>query len=556
MNYRKKNRVMVLGLDGATLKVIGPFARKGIMPHMKRILDHCAAGPLWSVTPPVTGPAWASFLTGKQPGKHGLYDFVKCVPGHVTRKPVNYTDIKSPTLLSLVGNAKGRSVCFFNVPITYPPPEINGFVVTGMLTPDTDVQFTYPEILKRKLETKFGPYILDVFWQRFSDDTAEQFICKLIEYEKQKLDVAKELFSEKPWDLFMAVFTGTDRIQHALWHVIEAILDGSKLIPRQERLKPLIKDYYALLDRGLADLINAAGKETTVLFMSDHGFGPLKKKFYINSWLQEKGWLSYDADLVRRVNRKKSFKAILKQYLMRFPVVQEFIARRGTLPLRKRMQAYQFLDFIHWSRTQAFSVSNTEQGIYINLKGREPRGVINPGKEYETLRDSIMDALRSLHNPENGQPLVSHLYKKEELYHGPYMNHAPDIVFFLGEGEYLADVRLTDYLWEDLSWITGRGTHRKDGLFIAYGNGVRKGINVEANIVDLAPTVLFLLNRPIPEDIDGSILTSVFESDFLSARTPQFEAVKDTMEEGRQPFSLSQEEEKKVFSNLKDLGYM
>ncbi|MBE9571699.1 MAG: alkaline phosphatase family protein, partial [Proteobacteria bacterium] len=333
-------------------------------------------------------------------------------------------------------------------------------------------------------------------------------------------------------------------------------LNGSKLIPRQERLKPLIKDYYALLDRGLADLINAAGKETTVLFMSDHGFGPLKKKFYINSWLQQKGWLSYDADLVRRVNRKKSFKAILKQYLMRFPVVQEFIARRGTLPLRKRMQAYQFLDFIHWSRTQAFSVSNTEQGIYINLKGREPQGVINPGKEYETLRDTIMDALRSLHNPENGQPLVSHLYKKEDLYQGPYMNHAPDIVFFLGEGEYLADVRLTDYLWEDLSWITGRGTHRKDGLFIAYGNGVRKGINVEANIVDLAPTVLFLLNRPIPEDIDGSILTSVFEPDFLSARTPQFEAVMDTMEEGLQPFSLSQEEEKKVFSNLKDLGYM
>ena len=552
----RRNRVLVIGLDGASLNVILPLAQNGVMPRVKDIIDQGAVGTLTSVTPPVTGPAWASFLTGKQPGKHGVFDFVKATPGSLTRKPVNYTDIKASTLISLIGGKEGKTVCAFNIPITYPPPVINGFVVTGMLTPDTDATFTYPETLKGRLETKFGPYVLDVFWQRFSGDTAEWFLNELIDYEKQKLAVAKELYSEKRWDLFMAVFTGTDRIQHALWHVIEAILDEKELSPKEERLKPLIKDYYGLLDRGIADLVDAAGEETTVFFMSDHGFGSLNKKFHINSWLRQQNWINYDLEQTRRISRRQSFKRILKQNLMRFPVMYNLIRKKGSVPLDKRMNTYQFLNFIQWSHTKAYSVSNTEQGIYINLKGREPHGVVNPGSEYENLRNDIMDALKTLRDPMGEQPLVSQLYKKEELYHGPYTDDAPDIIFFLSNGKYLADVNLTEHLWEEVSWITGRGTHRKDGLFIAYGKGVRKGIKVDANIVDLAPTALFLLDSPISQDIDGSILFSVFEDDFLKLKSPQYEVAGNKAEEDSPTFSLSENEEKKVIQQLTDLGYM
>ncbi|MDY6973438.1 MAG: alkaline phosphatase family protein [Thermodesulfobacteriota bacterium] len=552
----RRNRVLVIGLDGASLNVILPFAQNGIMPRMKEIVEQGAVGPLMSVTPPVTGPAWASFLTGRQPGKHGVFDFVKATPGSLIRKPVNYTDIKASNLISLISGEAGKTVCSFNVPITYPPPVVNGFVVTGMLTPDTDATFTYPESLKQQLETRFGPYVLDVFWQRFTDNTAEQFLNELIDYEKQKLGAAKELLSQREWDLFIAVFTGTDRIQHALWHVIEAILDGKTLSPKEERLKPLIRDYYALIDRSLADLVDAAGEETTVFFMSDHGFGSLNKKFLVNAWLRQKGWLSYDLEQIRKINRRQSFKKILKQNLMRFPVVYNLLRKKGPVSLEKRMNTYQFLNLIQWPHSTAYSVSNTEQGIYINLKGREPYGIVNPGIEYENLRDDIMDALRTLRAPTDGRQLVSHLYRKEELYQGPHKDNAPDIVFFLSDGEYLADVRLTEHLWEEVSWTTGRGTHRKEGLFIAYGHGVRKGTRVDANIVDLAPTVLFLLDIPISQDIDGTILDSVFEEEFLNQKAPQYAVAGNRAEEESEVFSLSEKEEEKVIQQLADLGYM
>lgn len=552
-----QNRVMIIGLDGASLNVVLPFAQKGIMPYMKHVIDRGAVGPLRSVTPPVTGPAWASFLTGKQPGKHGLYDFVKCVPGHVTRKPVNYTDIKSPTLLSLVGNAKGKSVCSFNVPITFPPPAINGIVVTGMLTPDTQVEFTYPAELKNKLQAKYGPYILDVFWQRFSDSTAEKFVQQLMDYERQKLAIAKDLFLERPWDLFMAVFTGTDRIQHALWHVIEAIVEGKTLSPGEERLKPLVKGYYRLLDEGIADLIEASDDDTIIFFMSDHGFGPLRKKFYINSWLRKEGLLHYDLVQARRNTRKISLKRAIKQHLMRLPGLGQLLTRPVFLPLKGRMQTYQFLDLIDWSRTQAFSASNTEQGIYVNLKGRQPHGVVNPGKDYETLRCQIIDMLCGIIDPSDGQPLVSHIYKKEDIYIGPYTESAPDIVFFLKNGECLADVRLFDELWQETSWITGRGTHRQDGLFIAYGKGIRKDISVKASITDLVPIVLYLLEIPIPHEVDGVLPISIFKEDFLQLRAPHYETLTAAKEETvDEVFSFTDEEEKKIFQKLKGLGYM
>lgn len=550
----QRNRVMVLGFDGGTFDVFEPLSGMGHMPRFSQLMEKGVWGPLWSVTPPVTGPAWASFLTGKQPGKHGLFDFLKRTPGQVGRQPVNFSDIKSSSLLNLVGQSGDMSVCAFNVPVTYPPIQVDGIVVSGMLTPSPEVGFTWPPELKGELEEEYGPYVLDVFWQRFSDQSAEAFLRDVIDYESQKLSIARDLYARRPWDLFIAVFTGVDRISHALWHVISAIIDGRELPTAQERLKPLVLEYFRLLDEQVGKLVEGAGENVSIFFMSDHGFGPLTKKFCINEWLREKGLLEYDSSTARKINRYAGLRRYAKDLLIRFPVVKSYLTRTVRTPMRGRLRSYRFLDLIDWEKTKAYSASGTEQGIYINLKGREPWGTVHPEDEYEQLRSEIIELLREIVDPDDGKPLVSHVYRREELYEGPFVESAPDIVFFLGNGECLADVKLSGRLWQGVDWITGRGTHRKDGMFLACGAGIGKRHRAEMDIIDLAPIVLFLLGLPIPDDMDGKVRTDILDESLLGGRRPEFAAASGSgPDEGG---TISEAEEQEVLKRLEDLGYL
>lgn len=551
---RQENRVMIIGLDGGTLDVINPLAEMGYMPGLHRLMQIGVCGPLRSVTPPVTGPAWASFLTGKQPGRHGLFDFFKRVPGQVNRQPVNYTDIRAPTLLTLVGGRDDMAVCAFNIPITYPPPQINGIVIGGMLTPNTDVDFIWPQTLKKELEEKYGPYTLDVFWQRFSDQTAANFVRELIDYEAQKLAIARDLYHRRKWDLFMAVFTGNDRISHALWHVLVAIIEDRKLPANQEKLKPLVIQYFQLVDKHIADLVEAADKRVSVFLMSDHGFGNLGKKFLVNTWLYKQGWLNFDARRAAKIDSAMALRRAIKKTLTRVPILDWFLKKAYRFPMKGRLHSYRFLDMIDWERSKAYSASGTEQGIYINLKGREVQGTVAPGEEYESLRESIITALREILDPQDGQPIVSHICKREELYQGAYVGNAPDIVFFLRSGEYLAGTKLTSKLWEDVSWVTGRGTHRREGLFLACGQGFKRGITAEMDIIDLAPAVLFLLGLPIPEDMDGKVRPEIFDDEFFNARCLEFTTASSDATDEQIGFTKNEEQE--ILQRLEDLGYL
>jgi predicted AlkP superfamily phosphohydrolase/phosphomutase len=425
-----------------------------------------------------------------------------------------------------------------------------------MLTPDTSVQFTYPADLKGEVEAKYGPYMLDVFWQRYSDATANRFLRQLIAYEEQKISIAKDLLLRRPWDLFIAVFMGTDRIQHALWHIIEAIVEGRKLGSKEEKLKGLVESYYRLIDEAIGEIIESAGENVTTFVMSDHGFGPLKKTFCINAWLRQEGLLAFNLREARRISRNVSFRRAVRQQLMRFPLVNNYFRSKGVkFPMRGRMKSHRFLGLIDWARTKAYSASNTEQGIYINLSGREPYGTVQPGQEYEDVRNHIVDRLKNLSDPADGTPLVSHIVKKEDMYQGPHTENAPDLLFALRQGEYKADVKLCDYLWEETSWITGRGTHRLDGVFLAYGKGIRKGGKTALHITDIAPALLYLLDIPVPKEIDGKVPLSVFEETFIAERPPRIgkSAIVPTQSK---ELSLSDEEEQNLFQKLEDLGYL
>ncbi|NCO33284.1 MAG: hypothetical protein GW893_05355 [Armatimonadetes bacterium] len=547
--------VIVIGLDGATLDVLIPLAKQGLMPRMGELLKKSAYGPLTSVIPPVTGPAWTTFMTGMMPDRHGLMDFVHRTEGSVHRVPVNYNRIQTPTILEMVGKQQtGKRVCGFNIPITYPAPEINGIVVSGMLTPGTDVDYTYPKELKQEIEA-IEPYILDVFWQTFSDSSSEAFLRRLIEFEKQKVRISRELYEREAWDLFISVFVGTDRIQHALWPVIAGIIDAKTLEPRWEALKPLVREYFSIVDDAVGWLLDKAGDEKAIFVMSDHGFGPLDRKFYVNRWLHDQGWLAFDERMARTQRTKALVKLLLKKILLRIPGLGKIATSKMTRPMKGRMKAYQFLDIIDWDKTTAYGVSNTEQGIYINLKGREPNGIIEPGEEYQRVCKQVADALKQVVDPQDGKSIVSHAYSRDELYSGPHAGESPDIIFFLRDGAYLADVKLHPKPFGPTSWTTGRGTHRLDGTFIAYGPNVKPQSGIRTSIADLVPCILYQLGMAIPDNLDGKLPLDVFDKEFVTANPPSYRTAESSEREGKQG-DMDEDEQALVFERLKGLGYL
>jgi len=214
-----RHRVLLIGLDGASFSVLRPWMEAGILPHMQQIAVKGGIGELYSTIPPVTGPAWASFMTGMSPGKHGIYDFVRPLKDRVGMEIVSYRHIGAETIFSILSRY-GRKVGVVNMPLTYPVPQVDGFVISGMLTPKSATDYFYPLELAEELEKAGVDYVPDVWWQRYEEHEAEKFLQRLIYCTEQRIKTVKFLSGHFGWDLLAVVFVGTDRIQHALWSYI------------------------------------------------------------------------------------------------------------------------------------------------------------------------------------------------------------------------------------------------------------------------------------------------------------------------------------------------
>ena len=550
-----KRKIFVLGLDGATFDLLDPLMRKGLLPNIEHAIGEGVRARLLSTIPPVTGPAWVSFMTGKQPEHHGIFDFVTPLTNKdFRRRVVNTTDIQSETLWSLLTQA-GKKLSIVNVPLTYPLPQVNGYVVSGMLTPRTAIGCTHPPSLRDELKSNVGEFIPDVWWQHYDEDSTVEFLELLRACTQQKANSARYLMRKLDWDFFMVVFTGIDRIQHALWDDIFVILNDGVLPKQHDEIRQLIEMYFQEIDTFVQEVLNSIEKNTNFIIMSDHGFGRLRGKFHINTWLKDCGFLEWDERKLKSLNAKKKLRQMLKK--------ADVLNLKKRIPLiasnrDSRIMYYDFLECIQWAKTKAYSISNTEQGIYINLKDREPYGIVKPGQEYEKTRDEIIEKLNSLQDPETNEKLVSRIYKNEEIYpHSEYAVNAPDIIFFLKEGEYLADVQLNKDLYGKKDWKNGTGTHRVEGIFIGYGDDIRKGAQIDSiHIVDLAPTILNILDVPIPDDMDGKVPTEIFLEDFQKKHPPKYTKRKGKPSSEREVREYSEEEEISLKKQLEGLGYL
>lgn len=556
MTTHKDLKVFIIGIDGATFDLMGPWMAAGQLPTLARLMREGAHGPLRSCLPPHSAPAWTSFMTGKNPGKHGIFHFTEAIPQSYQFRYVNAATRRAPSLWRILGD-HGLRVGVMNVPMTFPPEPVNGFLISGLDTPSEQSEFTHPASLKQDLRRAVPNYHLDArFLGHMRDDATRAAVLKeMQDIERSRVDAMLYLINQQPLDFGMVVFTSTDQVQHHFWKYL-----SDPTSPFHDAILQI----YQNIDENVARLLDALPEETTVILMSDHGFGAMSERlFYLNRWLEQSRLLKLKPQkaglkgLGLRI--AKSAERWLRQHL------PESAKRRllGMFPqAQQRLATMTSLGAIDWSQTKAFAseMGATAASIYINTKGVFPQGTVDP-RDYDKLCADITDALLSLRDPDTGETIIKGVLRRDEVYHGPCTSLAPDLLiawwedgacavkpsFRGGDKSQIFDKRSTD----DLGWS---GNHRRDGILILVGQGIRRGTTISnASIMDIAPTVLYRMGLPIPDDMDGKVLLDAFEPEFASRPITTTTAINPN---GHPERGYSEEEAEAMAEKLRGLGYL
>lgn len=551
-------KLIVLGLDGATFDVINPMLEKGDLPTFRKLIKEGCYGRLKSTKIPISPSAWSSFLTGLNPGNHGIFDFVKRRENSYDHIPVNSTQRKGIPIWQVLGEFD-KECGVLNVPCTYPPEDIKGFMIAGFPIPPGQV-YMKPEGLAEELNANFGQINLqpNIF---YSEGNEKNFANDQHRCWDDTEKVFKYIYKEKRWDVLIAVFKPTDEIMHGLWKSIDPTHPSYNEKIGKYREKVL--DLYRKADSLIAEIIENKGEDTDLIVMSDHGFGPVHSTLYMNNWLLENNYMHYRNSLgvaFRKflnetgINLENAFKIGKRAGLSTIGKKVAYSTNQGSF-IKKLLNMF-FLSYqdIDWKRTRAYSAGNFGQ-IYINTKGRELKGVVDES-EYKELTSELIKKLKRFSDPRNGKIVFDQVLKREEAFNGVYASEAPDIVFFSRNFEYTTN-RMFEFGSNKLvgeQVIDRSGDHKLYGIFFAYGNKFKKCKKIEgARIVDIMPTMLYSLGLPIPKGLDGTVLQGIFEEDFKKANKPEFaifaEKKKLTKDHDRK-------EEEDIKKRLKGLGYV
>ena len=552
------NKLLVIGLDGASFDVLDPLIEKGHLPNIAKLIAEGARGDLETTFPPITAVAWSSFATGKNPGKHGIFEFAR--RDHSSRRElaVNASFRRGRAIWELLGDA-GKRVIIHNFPCTYPPRAINGLMIADFMTPRGRRDFTYPVSLLAELEREFGPYRLHLS-QTYADGNVDAVLDELFDELEYKAKVAEYLMTRYEWDAFFQYFWGTDRIQHELWHIIDDQHPRHKK-NEAEIYRDRVYEYFSRVDDVLGRLIELAGDDSLSVIASDHGFGPVHKYCSLNIWLLQEGFLKLKSDLITRAKKLMFSLGVTPELAFKLArkIPSDWLrpgrgisSRQGASSLLGKF----FLSFndVDWSRTLAFSKGNYGQ-IYVNLEGREPDGVV-PENQYETIREQIIERLKALEDPLTGECWAGSVFRREEIYEGPLIGDAPDIAFLpadmrqlpLGNADFTSNKFMVDAFGIS-------GCHRMNGVLIARGASIKRSCRVDsASIYDIAPTLLYLLDQNVPDDMDGRVLSEAIAEQHLSANPMRTVAASTNGRASEVEFSP--EENADVLERLKQLGYV
>lgn len=497
-------KALCLGLDGATFSILDPLMARGVMPFLSDFTKRGVRANLSSVMPPLTPPGWTSLMTGKRPGQHGVFDFFQkeSLEGEYFHFSSSQ-DIQSATIWSLASD-QGRRVTALNFPLMFPPPDVNGSVVPGGWMPWRQLRLgCHPPGLFDRLKAlptfNARELALDMALEAkaiegCADEEYADWIALHTRREQRWFDILRYLMREEPADLTGIVFDGVDKLQHLCWRFLDPACQPSQPSqpsPWEQEIIRLLEAYFRQLDEILAEIVALAGPGTAVVMASDHGFGPSSDVFYLNSWLEQHGYLTW-AD-------------------------NSDVQHQDT-PLVGFGQMTRHIFELDWERTIAYAATPSSQGIHIVTRRPGSDEVMSP-ETYLKIRGELANALREIHHPETGRRLASSVWTREEVFAGPHQALAPDLAIMLEDGAAISILR-SDTLFQHRS--APKGNHRWEGIFLAGGPGIRSGIAVdELSIVDVAPLLLYCMDLPVPVDMTGRIPHEVVEPDELERRPPR-----------------------------------
>ncbi len=520
LSHKSQRKVAVIGLDCVPPSLI--FGEWGSdLVTLRALVEHGTWGSLQSTDPPITIPAWTAMTTGKDPGELGLYGF-RNRQGNDYREmvTVNSSHVKVPRDWSYLEDA-GKSSILLGIPQTYPPQPHNGVTVSGFPVPDSCADFTYPPQLAADLQSiAGGEYLLDV--KDFKSKSRERLLSDIYCMVERRFRVAADFLIHRPWEFFMMVEIAPDRLHHGFWRHLDENHRGYKPGSPSGNV---IKDFYKFLDSRVGSLLALLGDDTTVIVVSDHGARSSVGGVCINEWLLRNGFL------------------VLRQ----IPCTET--------PLTA--------DLIDWSLTTAWSEGGYYARIFLNVKGREPEGIVEPSK-YEALRVELATRLQQM-TDENGEPLANCVLKPQEIYR-VCLNVPPDLMVYF-DGLSRRSIGTVGH-GEILRPANGAGlddaNHDPQGIFITtrmsdLRGGIKRGRLVEkVSCLDITPTILREFDLPIPPDLHGSPV--------------DIDGTGDTAKEGGSPLwcpcnadqptveseavGFTPEEEEMVKKRLMELGYV
>lgn len=554
---QNNKKVMVIGFDGCSFDMINPLIHQGKLPNFASLIKGGVYGKLRSTIPPLSGPAWATFQTGKNPGKHGIFDFFRNTHENYTFTPINRTFLSAETLWDIISR-QGKRVGVMNALFCYPPKEVNGFIISGKETPGEDKSYTYPPSLKSEILSFEPNYKIEPFDQVSHN---RRFLRHIVDSLNMQEKVNRYLLEKNPCDFSMTFFAIPDVINHVFWSHIDPAHPNHS--PKKAKLfLPLIDKCYQTLDAIVGERMRMLDEDTTLIIMSDHGAGPLHKTIQLNKWLRDHGLFVLNEKLShqRRVNP-----AVMLNHAVRFLInaltkIDRFGFRRKlSLKTRQWRKSTASARLIEWSKTKAYAGRTGEYGIHINLKGRQSSGIVDPNGEYETIRTFIISNLSKVTDPQTGEKIFRRIYRREEVYQGESVTHAPDLILDFGDAPYLpGDGLLAGELLEKVPGHGLSGMHRDHGIFIATGGRLQKGKEIEGiNMCDLAPTILYMMGLNIDREMDGKVLVDIFETAFREEQPLNYEdGGSEHTDDSDKELVYTGEENESVKKKLESLGYL
>jgi predicted AlkP superfamily phosphohydrolase/phosphomutase len=535
-------RVLIIGIDGGTWTVLKPAIDKGHMPFLKSLVDSGVSGILESTLPAITPAAWGTFQTGRNPGANGVYGFTWWDRESKNYLLVNSTSLQ-PTIWQILSKA-GKRVVSLNVPMTYPPQPVNGYVVSGIDTPSLDSLFTYPAEFQEELLRRFPEYhilnLKNIPKKGPRDSKARPFIETLVKTILTRADAACCLLSKGNWDLFMVHFQASDVLQHLFWKYLD---------PNHPDYEDPMRDYifstfYRCLDKQIERICGLFDENgnSMIMVVSDHGFESHRRRFNLGNWLHQEGYLKLNQSVFRNFRTKYVLDRL-------YNLLEKGLPNKVKIELRKVLIGeHQLID---WSAAKAFSVCSGGEGCIYLLEEDEAART--------RTANQIKEKLLRITDPLTAAPIVRSVYFKDELYSGEKKHIMPDMLIETADTySCTGPFQLKKGLFTSVGSASTiqLGKHHKEGIIIASGSGVQKDASVHLSLVDIVPTLLYYMEVRSPVFLDGNVGLNLFEQSFIETTPALRIDAQSRTAGGAQKDVYSQEEQDLIQERLKSLGYM